>query len=66
MSNEHYPIIEDRIYTLSYDDDLVYQVSGKQILDSYRREALMKEWLSDDVEWGNLDDVYYNSDLGEL
>jgi len=66
MSNEQYPIFENRTYTLTYGDDLTYQVSGKQISDSFRREALIKEWLSDDVEWGNLDDVYYNSDLGEL
>lgn len=66
MSEFQYPIFEDRKYMLDYGDGLVYHVSGTAILNMFRREALMDQWLNDDYEWNNIDDIYYNSDLGEI
>jgi hypothetical protein len=62
MTNFEYPIYDDRLYTLDYGDGLTYQVSGEAIINAFRREALIHDWIKD----GDIDDIYYNSDLGEL
>jgi len=62
MTNFKYPIDEDRVYTIDYGEGLTYEVSGTAIINSFRRQALLEDWIKD----GDVDDIYFNSDLGEL
>lgn len=62
MNNFKYTINEDRVYTIDYGEGLVYEVSGNEIINSFRRQALLEDWIKD----GEVDEIYYNSDLGEL
>lgn len=49
MSKFKYTIDPDRVYTLSYDDEngqMKYEVSGKEIIASFRREAFLNKIMN--------------------
>lgn len=64
MSEFKYRIDPERVYTLSYDDEngqIEYEVSGKQIIASFRREAFLNKLMSldnliDDIAPENIHD----------
>lgn len=46
MSKFRYPIFEDRTYTIHYED-FDYEVTGKDILETFRYKAYLKNFIKD-------------------
>ena len=67
MFNEEYPIFEDRVYTLFYDDEngkLKYKVTGKEILAQFRRESFLDKLINQINDTNTHEDLL--DDLREL
>jgi len=67
MFNEEYPIFEDRVYTLSYDDEngkLEYKVTGKEIMAQFKRESFLESLINKITDENIHDDLL--DDLREL
>jgi len=67
MNKNKYPIFEDRVYTLSYNDEngkMDYEVAGSEILAMFRRQAFLDKLISG-IEPSNLHNDMLD-DLREL
>ncbi len=53
MTKFRYPILPDRTYTISYED-FDYEITGEEIIASFRRGAYLEEMFKD-LDMKNLD-----------